>query len=707
MNNQIFLPRTENSNSLTKGIDTWPVRKILEVMNQEDHRIAPSIAREIPRIQEAVELVVESFSSEGRLFYAGAGTSGRLGILDAAELKPTFGLPGHKTIALMCGGKQAVFSAAEGAEDKEEDGKNAFMIHEPCRRDVVIGITASGRTPFVIGVMKAASSLGISTVAIVGDPSGPACDYAQTVISPDVGPEVIAGSTRLKNGTAHKIVLNMISTASMIALGRTYSNLMAGTSPTNQKLSSRARRILHEATGSEPGQIETALEQSNGDIALALVMLLSELDAREARAALNAASGSIRQALKLATEKDMCCKPGNSKEPGRCRRRIPGGPGHTAPRHGQNAVHFGTPEEAGFDVRRLEQAFQVVHRTVGDGEGPIPGAVAAVVRNNVVLGPRAWGWASRTPQRIAATPGTIFDMASLTKVMATTPSILMLCEQGKARLDDPVALFIPEFGTQGKHTITIRHLMAHTSGLPDHMEFWKEPLEGKQIVDRICGLALAGGRQPGKQVVYSDLGFMLLGEIVERVTGSNIKQFSEEKVFEPLGMSETYFLPPKRLKHRIAATEFREGLGQVVWGEVHDENAYAMGGIAGHAGLFSTAADTARYALMWLNRGRLGETRILGRNAVLAAIKEQAGLEERRALGWMFKSRTFSSGGDFLSKLAFGHTGFTGTSLWCDPVENLAVILLTNRVHAGREGNAHIRLRARFANAVSAAIEKS
>jgi CubicO group peptidase (beta-lactamase class C family) len=297
-------------------------------------------------------------------------------------------------------------------------------------------------------------------------------------------------------------------------------------------------------------------------------------------------------------------------------------------------------------------------------------------------------------------------MASLTKVIATTPSVLMLCEQGKFRLDDPVSMFIPKFGAHGKHAITIRHLMSHTSGLPDHIQFWKEGLEGKQIIERICSLEIPEGNHPGKQVIYSDLGFILLGEIVERVTGMNIKQFSEEKVFRPLGMYDTGFAPPESLRHRIAATEYREDFGKVMWGEVHDENAHALGGIAGHAGLFSTAEDTAKYALMWLNNGRWGDTRILGKSTVLAAIKEQVNLEERRCLGWMLKSMTFSSGGDFLSDVAYGHTGFTGTSLWCDPAQNLAIILLTNRVHSGREGNAHIRLRARFANGVSAAIEK-
>lgn len=701
--NSVYVPRTEKPNPLTAGIDTWPISRILEVMNQEDHKVAPAIAREIPAIQKAVELVVDSLSKGGRLFYAGAGTSGRLGVLDSSELQPTFGIERERIIPLISGGKEAVFYAVEGAEDSEDSGREVFLSHSPAKNDVAIGIAASGRTPFVAGVLRAASMEGLSTIAIVGDPLGPVSDYASVVISPDVGPEIITGSTRLKNGTAQKLVLNMISTASMIALGRTYSNLMAGTYLGNQKLSSRARRILQAATGRGPEKIETALEESGGDIPSALVMLISGLGASDAKAALESASGSIRQAVNLALQKADSTIPHNyreddSRQKGLCTPM-------DVSTNNNNDLCFGSPADAGFDPERLERAFQVVQDAVGDGEGLIPGAVAAVVRNGVVIGPRAWGWASRVPERIAATPNTIFDMASLTKVTATTPSIMILVERGKMRLDDPVALFVPEFGTGGKQDITIRHLMTHTSGLPAHIKYWELGITGERIIDCICNLELGAGSKPGIRVEYSDLGFIMLGEIVRRITGLNIKEFAEQEVFKPLGMTSTCFLPPESLKYRIAATEFREDLGQVVWGKVHDENCYALGGIAGHAGLFSTAFDVTRYALMWLGLGRLGETRILGKKTVEATIKEQVDLEERRALGWQLRARTFSSGGDFMSDRAFGHTGFTGTSLWCDPEEDLAVVLLTNRVHAGREGNAHIRLRPRFANAVCAAID--
>ncbi len=694
MGDQIYIPKTERINNLTIGIDTWPIRKILEVMNQEDHKIAPAIRKEIPKIEKAVDLVVTTFTEGGRLFYAGAGTSGRLGILDSAELAPTFGLSNDETIALMCGGKKAVFSASEDAEDREEDGIKTFMKHNPCQKDTVIGISASGATPFVLGIIKTASFLGVSTIALTGDAAGPITQYAQTVICPDVGPEIIAGSTRLKNGTAHKIVLNMISTASMIALGRTYSNLMATTSPTNKKLSQRARRILCEATGLGAKQIEKALSESDGNIPIALIILLTGLSANQANSVLKSSSGSIRQALNIAA-KNYEVKSSYHHKVSHDQKNITG----------RNNLVYGTPQEAGLNPEKIEQAFEVVRQTIGDGQGLIPGAVAAIVRNDIMLAPRAWGWAVRTPQRIPTTVDTIFDMASLTKVMATLPAILMLCEQGKIRLDDPVALFIPNFGANNKKDITIRHLITHTSGLPDHIRFWKQDLKGQQIIKKICDLSIGNNRHPGKQVIYSDLGFMLLGEIIKCVSGLDIKQFSEQNIFEPLGMHQTCFVPRKELKPLIAATEYRRDLNQTIWGKVHDENAYALGGIAGHAGLFSTAADTVKYALMWLNNGKFRETRILSPKTVSEAIKEQVNLQDRRSLGWMLKSKTLCSGGDFISENAFGHTGFTGTSLWCDPNENLAIILLTNRVHAGRTGDAHIRLRARFANAVCASIE--
>ncbi|MBE3519046.1 MAG: beta-lactamase family protein [Firmicutes bacterium] len=343
----------------------------------------------------------------------------------------------------------------------------------------------------------------------------------------------------------------------------------------------------------------------------------------------------------------------------------------------------------------------MVRDAVGNGEGEIPGAVCAVVRQGKVVGPRAFGLAVRTPVRIPMTPATVFDLASLTKVVATLPSILVLLEMGKLRLDDRVSLFLPEFGVNGKESITIRHLLTHTSGLPAHVKFYEMGLDRAGIVRKICEMEAS---PPGEHVVYSDLGFIILGEIVERITGKSLDEFARENIWRPLGMNDTCFLPGESSRHRLAATEYRADLKKVMWGEVHDENAYAMGGIAGHAGLFSTVTDLARYALMWLGEGEFGSVRVLSRSTVRLAIKEHVNKEDRRGLGWVLKSHAFSSGGDLLSDASYGHTGFTGTSLWCDPETQTAIILLTNRVHAGRDGTAIIELRPRFANAVAAAI---
>lgn len=683
------VPKTEAVNPLTRGIDAWPAEAIVRAISAEDHRVAPAVARETPRIARAAELVAGALKGGGRVFYVGSGTSGRIGVLDASEIEPTFGEIGRKFEPILAGGPVAVFRAVEGAEDSAESGHEAIATAGAGPQDTVIGIASSGRTPFVAGGLRAARERGAATVAIVGDASGEVAEWADVVIAPDVGPEVIAGSTRLKNGTAQKMVLNMISTAAMVLAGRTYSNLMAGTSPRNVKLSGRARRILLEATGRPDREVESALVACGGDISLALISLESGMGSEGSAKLLAECGASIPEAVRRGK--------GQARETG----DVAGiAAGSAAP----PVLTLGSPGDASLDEAQVERAFGVVGAAVGDGEGEVPGAVAAIIHNGVLVVPRAFGWAVRTPERIAATPSTIFDMASLTKVVATTPSVLIACERGLLRLDDAVARFIPEFRGGGKDDITLRHLLTHSSGLPAHIKFWEKGIGAADIVPFICSLPLPEGAQPGPEVVYSDLGFILLGEVLRRATGKPLDEFASAEVFGPLGMADTRFRPPASLRQRIAATEYRADLGKVMWGEVHDENALALGGVAGHAGLFSTAEDVARYALMWLGQGELGGRRILSPAVVAAATREEIDAGERRALGWALKSRRFSTGGDLMSGSAFGHTGFTGTSLMCDPLAQLAVILLTNRVHAGREGNAIIRLRPLFANAAAAAV---
>jgi N-acetylmuramic acid 6-phosphate etherase len=686
------LPKTELTNPLTRDMDTWPALRIVQAMSTEDHRVASAVARELPKIAAAADLVAKRLRAGGRVFYLGSGSSGRIGVLDASELEPTFGALGRRFTALIAGGPGAVFRAAEGTEDSADAGRQSVLGAGVTAGDVVVGIASSGRTPFVCGALEAAREAGGSTVAVVGDTAGPVAQAADLVIAPDVGPEVVAGSTRLKNGTAQKLVLNMISTAAMVLAGRTYSNLMAGTSPRNAKLSDRARSILLEATGRQLDEVEAALQRSGGDIPVALVSLMTGISAEEAGRILEENGGAIRQAVQAARGRagsDPAVASGTrgveSRQP-----QVP-------------PLPSGPAREAGLDEAQIERAFNVVREAVGDGEGEIPGAVAAIVHQGVMVGPRAFGLAVRAPERITAEEATIFDLASLTKVVATTPSALIACERGLFRLDDPVACFIPEFGCGNKEDITLRHLLTHTSGLPAHVKFWEKGLRAEEVPPFIFGMRLAEGAQPGTQVIYSDLGFIVLGEVLRRVTGVRVDEFAAREVFAPLGMADTRFLPPEEERSRIAATEYRADLGRVMWGEVHDENALALGGVAGHAGLFSTAEDIARYALVWLGKGQWQGIRILSKATVAAATSEETDSGERRGLGWVLKSGKLSSGGDLLSARSYGHTGFTGTSLWCDPETGTAVILLTNRVHAGREGDAIIRLRPRFANAVAAA----
>lgn len=335
--------------------------------------------------------------------------------------------------------------------------------------------------------------------------------------------------------------------------------------------------------------------------------------------------------------------------------------------------------------------------------GDVPGAVAVVARRGRPVYAGAFGAAALTPTPRPMRLETLFDLASLTKVVATLPSVLLLLEEGLFRLDDPVARFIPEFGSGGKERITLRQLLSHTSGLIWWRDFHNHYHSQDEFIAAICAEEL--NYPSGSKVIYSDLNFMLLGEIVRRLTGESLDRFARERVFTPLGMADTGFNPPAARARDCAATEYRVELGRCQCGEVHDENAGALGGVSGHAGLFAPAADLLRYCQMWLNGGSLGATRLLSPALVRAATSEQtAGLDDRRALGWLLKTRDFSSAGDLLSARAFGHTGFTGTSLWVDPELELVAVLLTNRVHPTRDNPAYLSVRARFHNLVAAAI---
>ena len=336
----------------------------------------------------------------------------------------------------------------------------------------------------------------------------------------------------------------------------------------------------------------------------------------------------------------------------------------------------------------------------------IGGGVALIQHRGEIVLHNHTGWALREPEadRTPMTPDTIFDLASLTKVVATAPAVLQLIGAGKIGLDEPLATYIPEFGNEGaKRDVTIRNLLSHSSGITSWRGVYTT---GSGINAYIASLAADQPEaEPNTRVAYSCMGYILLGEVVRRVSGLRIDAYAQQHIFEPLGMHETGYLPSPDLRKRIAATEFGnhfevatagadpvQGWRQyLLRGEVHDGNAwYGMGGISGNAGLFGTAADLLRYARMWLNGGELDGVRILPEALVREATREQTGLSapnQRRGLGWQMTPHPYpaelsnEASGAGLSDRAYGHTGFTGTSLWIDPERELISILLTNRVH--------------------------
>jgi N-acetylmuramic acid 6-phosphate etherase len=273
-------------------------REIVWLMNREDCKVAAAVGRESAAIARAVDAIVGAMRKGGRLIYVGAGSSGRMGVLDAAECPPTFGISRKLMQALIAGGKRAVTGAVEGAEDSIRNAERELRENKLTRNDVVVGITASGTTPYVLGAMKFARKCGATTVAITSNRQMPVARLAKIVIAPKVGPEVLTGSTRLKAGTSQKMVLNMLSTAAMARLGHVYENLMIDMVLTNEKLADRALRILAEASGKSVSAAEDALRAAGHDMRVALVMLKRGLGMREAKKLLAGASGNLRGALR-------------------------------------------------------------------------------------------------------------------------------------------------------------------------------------------------------------------------------------------------------------------------------------------------------------------------------------------------------------------------------------------------------------------------
>jgi N-acetylmuramic acid 6-phosphate etherase len=288
---------TEQRNPRSRGLDRKSTLEILRTLNREDARVALAVRRELPRIARAVDAIAQAFRRGGRLFYVGAGTSGRLAVLDAAECPPTFGTPAKMVQAIIAGGSSALRHASEGAEDSAPNGARDLRRAGLSAQDVVVGLSASGSTPYVLGALDFARRRGAVTVGVTSNRRSPLARQARIAIAPDTGPEAVAGSTRLKAGTAQKLVLNLLSTAAMVRTGRVYENWMIHVALTNQKLQRRGARILEEAAGVDASTAAHALRRTRHDLPAALVMLKTGADSRVARRAVAEAGGNVRQAL--------------------------------------------------------------------------------------------------------------------------------------------------------------------------------------------------------------------------------------------------------------------------------------------------------------------------------------------------------------------------------------------------------------------------
>jgi CubicO group peptidase (beta-lactamase class C family) len=352
----------------------------------------------------------------------------------------------------------------------------------------------------------------------------------------------------------------------------------------------------------------------------------------------------------------------------------------------------------GPDLQKLRDTVGVI-LDAGVRDSAFPGAIAVIGTRERVLVERAAGHLDWAPSP-APNDSTLWDMASLTKVTALTTAMMQIWEQGKVDLDAPVQRYLPEFQGPLKERVTVRQLLTHSSGLPGWRPLYLEGPTPDSILKLIYALPL--DTAPGTRMVYSDLGAILLGQIVVRLTGEPFDQYVHDRVFQPLGMNDTRFRPPQETWNRVAPTEV-----DTAWrkrqmrGEVHDENAYALGGVSSHAGLFSSARDMARFARMLLGGGELDGVRVVRPETIAKFTTLQNAKLSNRALGWE-KPNGRNSAGHRLSRRAFGHTGFTGTSIWVDPAHDVFIVLLTNRVNPTRARTGIYQVRTDLADAVMA-----
>ncbi|MBI1803579.1 MAG: serine hydrolase [Ignavibacteriae bacterium] len=367
----------------------------------------------------------------------------------------------------------------------------------------------------------------------------------------------------------------------------------------------------------------------------------------------------------------------------------------------QATIRRDNPESVGMDRDSLAKVDSVINRAIRDSA--FPGAQVLVARDGAIVYNKSFGHLDYSPASSAVNANTLYDLASITKVVATTSAVMRLYDEGKIRFDDLVINSLPEFNNKGKGKITIRNLLMHNGGLPAFKQLYRTAKSPQEVLDSVFQTELI--YRTGDSTVYSDFDFIVLGKIVERITGVTLDKYVDSVFFKPLGMMRTKFNPDSSSWANIAPTEFDSVVRkQIVRGTVHDENAYVLGGVSGHAGLFSTAGDLAIFMQMIMNGGQYGGIQFI-RSETITLFTTKASEKGTRALGWDTKTMNgYSSAGSFFGPKTFGHTGFTGTSIWADPEKKLFIIFLTNRVHPTRANTKIMQVRPAVHDAVVRAI---
>lgn len=361
------------------------------------------------------------------------------------------------------------------------------------------------------------------------------------------------------------------------------------------------------------------------------------------------------------------------------------------------ALVMAKPQEVGFSKDLNAQVDSVITSALRDGEAP--GAAVAVARHGRLVHLKAYGTVAHTPGSADVTTETMYDMASLTKVVATTTLAMILEDQGRLDLRRTVASYVPEFSAPDKASITVKMILTHTGGLEADVPHVRTYTSRQEIFDSVNVRPLKYA--PGNGFIYSDLDLIMVQTVIERITGRPLDSLAHDWIFAPLGMTNTLFNPDTTQKNMIAATE-RDSARGLIWGVVHDPTAWVMGGVAGHAGLFSSARDAAVFTQMLLNGGEYNGMRFV-KAATVARWSAMQDPETSRAIGWDTPAG-ISSSGRFFSQRSFGHTGFTGTSIWVDPVKDLFIVLLTNRVNETSANQKQAPLRRALADAVQQAV---